>query len=86
MNRDVDPKAYWIAFNKVPGIGPARIKNLLDSFGSLELAWKASIQQLQSTELDRRSLENLLEARRTLDVRSEWQCVQKTNVRCCSVG
>lgn len=76
----MDPKAYWIAFNKVPGIGSARIKNLLDSFDSLELAWNASIQQLRSTELDRRSLESLLEVRRTLDLASEWQRVQRANV------
>ncbi len=63
----MDPKAYWIAFNKVPGIGPARLNALLETCGSIEAAWKASIQQLQAANLDKRSLENLLLARRELD-------------------
>ena len=37
----VDPLAYWIGFNKVRGIGPARLRALLDAFGSVEAAWLA---------------------------------------------
>lgn len=77
----MDPKAYWIAFNKVPGIGPARLKALLEICGSIEAAWKASIQQLQAANLDKRSLENLLLARRELDLEKEWRRVQAANVR-----
>ncbi len=77
----MDPKAYWIAFNKVPGIGPARLSALIETCGSIEAAWKASIQQLQAAHLDKRSLENLLQARRQLDLEEEWQRVQKADVR-----
>lgn len=74
-------KSYWIAFNKVPGIGPARLKALVDACGSVEAAWKASIQQLRDVGLDRRTLENLLEARRTLDPQEEWQRVLDANAQ-----
>ncbi len=77
----MDYKAYWIAFNKVPGIGPARLAALLATCGSIEAAWKASIQQLQAANLDKRSLQNLLLARRELDLEQEWQRVQKANVQ-----
>jgi len=77
----VDPKAYWIAFNKVPGIGPARLKALLEVCGTIEAAWKASIQQIQAAHLDRRSLENLLLARRQIDLEAEWRRVQASDVQ-----
>lgn len=77
----MDAKAYWIAFNKVPGIGPARLSALLDVCGSVEAAWKASIQQLRAAGLDHRSLESLLTARRAIDPDTEWQQVQKAGVQ-----
>ncbi len=62
----MDSKAYWIAFNKVTGIGPARLRALLDACGTIEAAWHASIQQMQAARLDRRSIESLLDARRNI--------------------
>ena len=38
---------YWIGFNKVPGIGSARLRALLDFFGDLEIAWSATAHNLQ---------------------------------------
>lgn len=73
-------QAYWIAFNKVAGIGPARLTALLDICGSVEAAWKASIQQLQAAHLDKRTLENLLLARRQFDLAAEWQRVRQAGV------
>lgn len=70
-------QAYWVAFNKVAGIGPARLTALLGVCGSIEAAWKASIQQLQAANLDKRSQENLLLARRQLDLAAEWQRVER---------
>ena len=50
----VDEKAYWIAFNKVPGIGAARLSALLDLCGSIESAWRAlNSQNLKAAGLDR---------------------------------
>jgi len=74
-------KEFWIAFNRVPGIGPARLAALIDACGSIEAAWKAPIQQLQAAGLDRRSLENLLLARRTVDPQIEWQKVQRNGIQ-----
>jgi len=76
----VDSKAYWIAFNKVTGIGPARLRALLDTCGSVDAAWHASIQQLQAARLDRRSIESLLNARRVLHPERELQEVQAAGV------
>lgn len=71
-------KAYWIAFNKVPGIGPARLAALLETCGSIEAAWKASIEQLKKAGLDKRSLESLLKVRREIDPAAELNKVEQT--------
>ena len=44
---------YWIGFNLVKGIGPARVRRLLDYFGDLALAWQASPEALGQAGLDR---------------------------------
>src|SRR5438034_1166960 len=36
-----DQTPYWIALSRVPGIGPARTRLLLDYFQSPEAAWNA---------------------------------------------
>ncbi len=76
----MDSKAYWIAFNKVNGIGPTRLRALLETCGSVEAAWHATIQQMQAARLDRRSSESLLGARRTIFPEQELQRVQAANV------
>ena len=71
----MDDRAYLIAFNRVPGIGPARLTALLETCGSIAAAWKAPIQSLQAAGLDRRSIENLLAARQHLDPQAELEKV-----------
>ena len=73
----IDPTAYWIAFNKVVGIGPARLRALLDVCGDIVAAWSASIAAMQEARLDRRSMENLLEARRTVNPARELARAQQ---------
>ncbi len=67
----MDSLAYWIGFNKVHGIGPARLRALIDAFGSVEAAWHAPADALREVGLDRRSLANLVQARSDLDLDAE---------------
>ncbi len=71
--RTVDPLAFWIAFNRVRGIGPARLRALLDVFGSVEGAWCAAPHELREAGLDRRSLASLIAARREIDPVAELE-------------
>ena len=77
----MNEKAFWIAFNQVPGIGPARLTALVEVCGSVEAAWKAPIQQLKEAGLDRRSLESLLVVRRSLDLDAAWKRVVQSGAR-----
>jgi DNA processing protein len=68
----VDERVYWVAFSRVRGIGPARVQALLNHFDTLSAAWQADQWELARVgELDRRTLQNLLEARRTIDPQAE---------------
>lgn len=64
---------YWIGFNIVRGIGPVRLRALLDHFGDVEQAWHAPSEELRRAGLDRRSLENLVAARAALDLDQELE-------------
>ena len=59
---------YWLGFNAVSGIGPAKIQALLGAFGDLEPAWRASEGQLREIGFDARAIDNLRETRQTLDL------------------
>jgi DNA processing protein len=60
-----DQTPYWISLSRVAGIGPARMRLLLDYFGSAESAWNATVGDLFASGLDAKSTEALLAARRT---------------------
>ena len=72
---------YWVGFNIVSGIGPARLKALLDRFGDAESAWHAGSLELARVGLDRRSLQNLLSARNKLDLDAEMQRIADSGSR-----
>jgi DNA processing protein len=72
---------YWIGFNKVSGIGAARLRALLDYFGDLEIAWRAHTHDLKQAGLDRRSIANLVQARERLDLEAEVERVQKAGIQ-----
>jgi DNA processing protein len=69
----VSDPLYWIGFNLVPQIGPAKVQRLLEYFGDLPTAWTASSHELAEAGLDKRALENLLTARRDLDLKKEYE-------------
>jgi DNA processing protein len=71
---------FWIGFNKVSGIGAARLQALLDYFGDLETAWRAPAHDLRQAGLDRRSLSNLLKARDELDLDGEQERLERAGV------
>jgi DNA processing protein len=72
--------AYWLAFSRVPYIGPARIERLLSVFGSLAVAWSAPPEVLRAA-LDARPLSELLTARSRLDPQRELDRVLALGIR-----
>ena len=76
----MDSLAYWIGFNKVNGIGPARLRALIDAFGTIEAAWRAPVDALREVGLDRRSLASLVQTRRDHDLDAEVARIENAGV------
>ena len=66
-----DNLGFWVGFSKVAGIGPTRLRLLLDYFGHIETAWQANPGELRAIGLDRRSVENLVKVRSSIDLDAE---------------
>jgi len=65
-----DSQDYWIALSRVPGIGPASFRALLDYFhDDVEVAWKAGRVELARAGIGRRAIENMLSLRAILALR-----------------
>ncbi len=76
-----DSTRYYLGFNLVNGIGPARLERLRDAFGSLGDAWGASAGELLRIGLDPKSVESLLSTRRSLDLDAELERIAAAGVR-----
>jgi DNA processing protein len=74
-------RRYWVGFNLVKGIGPVKVRRLLDHFGDLEAAWKASLPALAASGLDRRSIENLFQVRAGSDLDDALRQVERLGVQ-----
>jgi len=77
----VSESKYWIGFNMVRGIGPAKVQALLDHFGDLRLAWQATDDELRAAGLDSRALQSFLTARLELDLDAELARLERAGVR-----
>lgn len=59
---------YWLGFNLVKGIGPAKVQALLNHFGDLRSAWQAREEQLRKIGFDSRAINSFFAAREELDL------------------
>ncbi len=59
---------YWLGFNYVSGIGPAKIQALLGYFSTLERAWGATDEQLRQIGFENRAIQSFNDVRRTFDL------------------
>ncbi|MCI0477195.1 MAG: DNA-processing protein DprA [Anaerolineales bacterium] len=57
------------------------MQRLLDHFGDLETAWRANAFDLNAAGLDKRALENLLDARKKIVLDAELEKIARANVR-----
>ena len=71
---------YWVGFNIVPSIGPAKVRALLDYFGDLETAWHAGTGALRQAGMDRRAIENLNRLRGQIDLDAEMEKLDRHHV------
>lgn len=75
-----DKTKYWIGFNRVTGIGPVRLRRLLDVFGNIETAWKASHQALRDAGLNLKLVNTVLKAREEMNLDRETERLDKLGI------
>src|SRR5262245_10253247 len=72
---------YYLGFNLVNGIGPARLDRLIEHCGSVEAAWHADAAELMAAGLDAKTAAALLRAQRTTDLDAELERVERAGVQ-----
>lgn len=72
---------YWVGFSEVRGIGPLRLRALLDMYGSIERAWHAAPEQLHSVGVDSRSVANLVRARSEVNLDQRLERLREIGVQ-----
>ena len=72
---------YWVAFNRIPGVGRVRYKALLEKFGSLAQAWCARPSDLRSAGLNDRIVRVIVAERPNIDPDAEMELLAKHEVR-----
>ncbi len=77
----MEPKAYWVGFNLVRGIGAVRLRNLINYFGDLQVAWHAPLDALQSAGLPPKVLDNLTQVRKGVNLEHVWDNIQQQKIQ-----
>lgn len=72
---------YYLGFNLVNGIGPARLDRLSMFFGSLEEAWNAESGDLMMAGLDGRTVAALHDVRQRIDLAAEYARITALGIR-----
>jgi DNA processing protein len=76
-----DDIGYWLGFNLVPGIGPKRLRALLDHCGEIGAAWHANAATLRAAGLPQDALQQLITHRERLDLNAALARVHKLGIR-----
>ncbi|HSV85989.1 MAG TPA: DNA-processing protein DprA [Levilinea sp.] len=77
----MNPKAYWVGFNLVKGIGAVRLRALLNHFGSLDMAWQAPSDALEAAGLSARLVQNLTAMRKQVHLDVLMERIERQGIR-----
>lgn len=77
---------YFVAFSLVPGIGPARLKLLIDYFGSVRAAWEAEAGILSQVGLPKNALTEFLTVRNKLNIDEYIENLYKRKIKVITIN
>lgn len=72
---------YWIGFHLTPGVGAARLGRLVERFGSVEAAWRATERELRAVGLPTDVVAALVSERGKIDLDRELAKLERHQVR-----
>lgn len=76
---------YWLAFNRVKGIGPARFALLLGTFVTARAAWEAAPAAWRAAGLDERTAASLARQRTRIAPDAEWERLVRLRVQALTI-
>ena len=72
---------YLLALHSIDGLGPIRLKALLDHFKDPKLAWEADLRKIRETGVPKNVAELLVETRKSLDPRGYAQSIKDMGIK-----
>jgi DNA processing protein len=76
-----EASGYWVAFNRVLGIGPVNFRLLLNAFqNDLAVAWRADSRELARAGLHQKTIDAFLTQRVKIEPEREVECLEKAQV------
>src|ERR1700756_2111045 len=77
----MDERGYWVAFNRIQGIGPVSFRLLLNHFqNDLAAAWQADSRELARVGFSQKFIEKFLAQRVRIEPAREIELLTKENV------
>lgn len=71
---------YWNAFSLIPEIGPIKFKKIIDSFSSIEEAYKAMAEEFHSIGFGEKTVEAIMARRQEINPDAEYEKVLKNDI------
>ncbi|HHE45768.1 MAG TPA: hypothetical protein ENL05_00235, partial [Candidatus Moranbacteria bacterium] len=71
---------YLNAINKITGIGPQKIKLLLNYFSNPQSVWKASLDDLKQSKIGEKTAQKFFLAKKNIYPENEWKKIEKENL------
>lgn len=79
--REMEEKTHLNALNLINGVGPQKMKMLLDFFGSAEKAWKAGAGELSKSGIGEALTQKVITDRIKVNPDEEWEKLAKENIK-----
>jgi len=80
MTDFVNPQKYFNAFNLIGNIGPISFKKIINYFHSLDIAWKADINEFHKAGLTQSVIEKIRKERLKINPDYEMEKLEKENI------
>jgi DNA processing protein len=79
-DRNDADRPYWLAFNRIPGIGRVRYQALLARFGTLGEAWRATRSELKEAGIGDAAVRLIADSRPDIDPDTEADALARAGV------
>jgi DNA processing protein len=81
LERDADADLpWWLALNRVRGVGPVRFQMLLEAFGSARVAWEATSKDWRAVGIDERTANSFVHWRARIQPDAEMAMLARLRV------